>query len=260
MKIVLANQFKNEENRLEEWLLYNKALGITDFILVNDHSTDNSVKIIQSVKGVTVHILDSEYLPDNTMYSSIDTHKYQNGGGVAGTIAKNFRRIHDFCLKTYGKEVYLGFFDVDEFIFLDISKTTLLELIKTNIQNYAVLGISSTEVNCNTFNIDGSWLTLQNYTATSPKNQEISTRGGTAKSFQNLNYIDPTIFYRGHCSTDVGSIVHSGGVDISNIKYCPRESCAFLHFRKPMYSPEINRILCDTNYSYVKDIAMKAKL
>jgi hypothetical protein len=256
MKIVLANQFKNEEKRLEEWLLYNKALGVTDFILVNDHSTDNSLNIIKNIKGITVHVLTSEYPPDNRMYSSIDTQKYANGGWVAGTIAKNFIKIHEFCIKKYGREVFLGFFDVDEFIFFDTNKTTLLDLVKNNIENYPVFGLSSTEVNCDTFNVDGSWLTLQNYVATSPETQAISTRGGTAKVFQNLNYPDLTIFYKN--KNDVGGIVHCGGVEMSQVKYYPRELCAFLHFRKPMYSPEINRKLCNTNYTHVKDIALKA--
>jgi hypothetical protein len=255
MKIVLANQFKNEEKRLEEWLLYNKALGITDFILTNDHSTDNSVNIINSIKGITVHILNSEYPPDNRMHSSIDTNKYQ-AGYVAGIIGKNFVKMHNFCKEKYGKETFLGFFDVDEFIFFDTNKTTLLNLIQNNIENYAVLSLSSTEVDCNTFNVDGSWLTLQNHIAVSIENQAKCTRGSTTKSFQNLNYSDLSVFNKD--KNNIGAIVHSGGVEMSQLKYCPRELCSFLHFRKPMYSPEINRKLCNTNYPYVKDIAIKA--
>lgn len=261
MKIVLANQFKNEENRLQEWLMYNKALGITDFILVNDHSTDKSLDIIHSIDGITVHILDSQYEEDKKFRSSVDTQKYSTGGYVARVIYYNFMRIHDFCLETYGKEVYLGFFDVDEFIFFDTSKMTLLELLEDNIKNYAAFCISSVEVNNDTFKVDGSWLTLQNYLAISLENQQHSTRGSTIKSFQNLSYPDLTVFkkYRNIQPDPIGMFVHCGGVDIHNLKYCDRELCSFLHFRSPMYDPHINRKLCNKNYDEVKQISIRAK-
>ena len=52
MNIVLANQFKNEQNRLKEWLAYYKELKICDFILVDDHSSDNSLNEISKESAI----------------------------------------------------------------------------------------------------------------------------------------------------------------------------------------------------------------
>jgi hypothetical protein len=258
MKIVLANQFKNEQKRLKEWLLYYKSLGVCDFIFTDDHSTDDSLSIIKSISGINVDILKSEFEPDNKFFSSVDTDRYA-GTKVAGNIGENFIKMHDFCKKAHGNEVFLGFFDVDEFIFFDTSKTSLLNLIENNIQNCPVLCLNSTEVDCNTFDVDGSWLTLQNHKAVSRENAHLCTRVSTTKAFQNLSFQDSSVFIK-HRKTknNTGGFVHCGGVESHQINFYPRELCAFLHFRKPMYSPEINRKLCTKHYTWVDDIAKKA--
>lgn len=75
MRIILANQFKNESLRIVEWLEYHRDRGIHDFILVDDHSTDDSVQKIQSVKGISAKILSSE-LPPLEFLNSQDTEAY----------------------------------------------------------------------------------------------------------------------------------------------------------------------------------------
>ena len=121
--------------------------------------------------------------------------------------------------------------------------------------------MSSVEVDCNTFIVDGSWLTLQNHIAVSNVNQAKCTRGSTIKSFQNLNYPDLTVFtkHRNDKPDPIGCFVHHGGVEQQLLKYCPRDVASFLHFRKPMYDPQINRQLCNAEYAEVKKIALKAK-
>lgn len=258
MKIVLANQFKNEQRRLKEWLLYNKALGVTDFILVDDYSTDESVKIIKSIKGITVHILPS--LTEKTGYSgSADTNVYAGISHLAQNIVKNYKQIHKYCLDVYGKNVYLGFFDVDEFIFYkDYGTKSLLSVIQENIKDKPVMCLGSLEVNSDMFSLSkDEWLTQQTTTAMSFESKFQGTRKDTVKSFQNLSYNNLSVFYK-TSERLYGHHVHSGGVPPELCSFTPLETCAFLHYRMPIYHPEINKILCNTSYETVKQISTDA--
>lgn len=259
MKIVLCNQFKNESARLKEWLLYNKFLGISDFILIDDHSTDNSIEIIHSIKNINVHILKSQ--TQNLGYvNSNDTNSYAGNSDLAKNIIQNFKTAHSYCLSNYGKNTYLGFFDVDEFIFYkDYENIKITKIIESLIQDKPILCLGSLEVNSDLFSLESDeWVTQQSTNAISFENKKISTRAETVKSFQNLNYHDLSIFYKPPIKM-YGYHIHYGGGLPSECAYAPLESFAFLHYRKPMYNPEINKKLCVQNYDIVKNISKKAK-
>lgn len=258
MNIVLCNQFKNESLRLKEWLLYNKQLGINDFILIDDHSTDNSVKVIKSIKGINVHILQSQ--TEKLDYeSSKDTDVYAGISSLAKNIIQNFKIAHNYCLQKYGTNTYLGFFDVDEFIFYkNYESVKLVNLIEKLIQDKPVLSVGSLEVDSNLFQVTGEWVTQQTTKAVSFDNKKISTRADTVKSFQNLNYPDLSIFYKSPINL-YGYHIHYGGVSPSECSFSPLEECAFLHYRKPMYHPHINAKLCVADYKQVKQISTQAK-
>lgn len=258
MKIILANQFKNEQLRLKEWLLYNKALGITDFILVDDYSTDESVNIIKNIKDITVHILPS--MAEKTGYSgSVDTNVYAGISHLAQNMVMNYKQIHKYCLNTYGKEVYLGFFDVDEFIFYKEYKSKpLTSIIQENIKDNPVLCFGSLEVNSDLFDLNKSeWITQQTTTAMSFQSKFEGTRKDTVKAFQNLSYNNLNIFYK-TSERLYGHHIHSGGVPSDLCSFARLEDCAFLHYRQPIYHPEINKKLCNTSYGIVKEISNKA--
>ena len=91
MNIVIANQFKNESRRIPEWLEYYRDRGITEFVLVDDNSTDNSLEAINSVKGVNVSVLksDSTNLP---FQNSLDTERYKGDVSLAESISRNLEK------------------------------------------------------------------------------------------------------------------------------------------------------------------------
>jgi hypothetical protein len=257
MNIVLCNQFKNESLRLKEWLLYNKCLGIKDFILIDDHSNDDSVEIINSIDGINVHILKSQ--TEVLHYeNSKDTNNYAGMSNLAKNIITNFKMAHNYCLQKYGKNIYLGFFDVDEFIFYEnYYCVNLVNLIERLMGDKPVLSLGSLEVNSDLFEVTGQWVTKQTTKAISFDNKKISSRSETVKSFQNLNYSDMSVFYKTPMNL-YGHHIHYGGVNPHECAFAPLEECAFLHYRKPMYHPEINKKLCTQEYKLVKNISEKA--
>lgn len=50
MKIAIAAIVKNEATSLLEWIAYHRAVGITDFILVDNYSTDGTWELIKSLR------------------------------------------------------------------------------------------------------------------------------------------------------------------------------------------------------------------
>lgn len=258
MNIILCNQFKNEALRLKEWLLYNKEIGVSNFILINDHSTDDSIDIIKSIKDITVHIINAK-TPQTTFNNSRDTNSYQGDLTLAANLITHYRYAHNFCLNTYGRDTYLGFFDVDEFIFYpEYPNKNLLDIIENKFNNKPVLAIGSLEVDSNLFDVNVGYITKQTTRAMSFENKSKGTRYTTVKSFQNLQYNDLTIFYK-EPAHEYGHHIHHGGVRPDDASFMPLNECAFLHYRSPIYDPHINRPLCNIDYDKVKQISIKAE-
>lgn len=259
MKIILANQFKNESKRLKEWLLYHKFLGVNDFILVNDHSTDNSKEIIKNIPDITVHLLDSKLKEHTSFKSSEDTEKYM-GGGVPQIIFENFINIHDYCLKTYGKNVYLGFFDVDEFIYFNYKEYSFLQIIKKYLNENAVLSLDNFDVDSDRFDLNKGWVTQQTTRSMDFLNKKTTYRANTVKSFQNLNYNNLNVFKEllETPGCHIGTYIHGGGVKQNYVSYADNNELGFLHYRKPMYELHKNKHLCNKDYEMVKQISNEA--
>lgn len=246
MKIILANQYKNESSRIEEWIRYHKEIGIVDFVLVDDHSVDNSKDIAKSINDINIEILENEQA-ELSFNGGINTEKYRGSTQLAKTICNNFIRIHEYCYAKYGEEIIIGFFDIDEFIFsekeLDIPKT-----INDFIKDEPVISLYSLEVNSDKFEVGSEWITLQTTNSMSMENKLKSTRDTVIKSFQNLSFKNKIDFFT-PCFNfnnfyNYGAIIHNGGINDETKK--PHYSdLAFLHYRKPIYDPTKNIKLCD---------------
>jgi len=256
MKIILANQFKNESLRIEEWLRYHKELGFNDFVLMDDHSNDNSIEIAKSINGINVEVL-SRIDAELSFKGAVDTDLYRGNSNFAEMISRSFMIIHEHVYKKYGNNSIIGFFDIDEFIFseeeLDVIKTIVNE-----IKDLPVLSLWGFEVNSDKFQVNGKWITLQTTNSMSMNNKLKSTKSTNIKSFQNLMFKHKTNFFN-DCLTfkNYGGIIHNGGINDQN--YPPDCSkLAFLHYRKPIYDPIVNLPLCDKDYNIVEKIANKA--
>lgn len=190
MKIILANQFKNEGLRIVEWLEYYRDKGIKDFILVNDNSTDNSVQKINSVLDISVTILNSEF-PESNFVGSTQTERYKDNQDLQKSIVHNFNRVFSLVKSYNEKNIILGFIDVDEFIFSIEQGQNLSSLIAKFIKPYAVLSLSSYEVDSRLFDLQSGNLLGQCTKSMSTEKRFQCTRNWITKSF--INFASPKL-------------------------------------------------------------------
>lgn len=216
MRIILANQFKNESLRIVEWLEYHRDQGIYDFILVDDHSTDDSVQKIQSVKGISAKILSSE-LPPLEFLNSQDTEAYRGNERLAKVIVLNFNKVFQYVRQHYDQDTVLGFIDFDEFLFSDATHQSVANLIAENIKPYVVMSVSSFEVDSRKFNVADGPVLSQTTRSMSVKSRALSTRNFVVKSF--INFSSPNLRYAySSDQNEFWSQVHLSGMPLKTKK------------------------------------------
>jgi Glycosyl transferase family 2 len=215
MRIVLASQFKNEALRAVEWLEYYKARGITDFILCDDHSSDHSVELINSIDGIHVKHFSSLSIPTRFSGSS-DTELYKWDLEHPQNQHTNFRRMFAYACEHYGPDTAIGFLDMDEFIFTN-SDLPLVQVIGEKIQHYAVISICSFEVDSRTFEVTGNSLLAQSTLSMSVESRMHSTRRTSVKSMINLGH--PLSRYAfTEPIEEIGAGIHTAGLPLSSRK------------------------------------------
>ena len=216
MRIILANQFKNESLRIVEWLEYHRDQGIYDFILVDDHSTDDSVEKIKSVTGIRATVLPSE-LPPLKFMNSQDTEAYRGNERLAKVIVLNFNKVFQYVKEHYHQNTVLGFIDFDEFLFADASQKSVATLIAENIESYAVMSVSSFEVDSRKFHVTNGSVLKQTTRSMSVKSRALSTRNFVVKSF--INFSSPNLKYAySSDQNEFWSQVHLSGMPLRTKK------------------------------------------
>ena len=274
MRIVLANQFKNEAHRLKEWILFHKEQGIKDFVLMNDGSSDNFQEQISEIKNVNVVVLNSQE-PTTAYKNSENTQNYAGNVTLAHSISLNFKKIMEYVRKEIGDDAVLGYFDVDEFVF---SETSTIQDCFEAYKNFAMICVFSYEVNSNLFDPYKPWVTLQTTRSFSDENRSLGSRNQTTKTFCNLRHKDRDLFFTIPASSlYYGGIIHTGGTPGSywnpnNLDkiypefqtenrciFSDTKKLKFLHYRKPAYDLDHNIKYFDKDYPIVERISLKAK-
>lgn len=272
MRIVLANQFKNEAHRLREWVLFHKEQGISDFVLMNDNSSDDYLDKLSKIKKTNIAILKSE--ESTTVYkNSEETNNYAGNLTLARSLSLNFKKILDYVKKEIGTDVVLGYFDVDEFIF---SETSNIHDVLESYKNFSMTSVFSYEVDSNRFDPNKPWVTLQTTRSFSDENRIKGSRNQTVKTFCNLRHPDKNIFFTSG-ESDYGGNIHLGGVNPTywnpnkvekmypefqtenRCIFSDTKKLKFLHYRKPAYDLEHNIKYFDKDYPNVERISLKAK-
>ncbi len=96
--------FKNEEDIIEEWIMHHKREGVTEFILIDNDSTDNSPTLARKYPEVTI-IKDSR-CPFN----------------CTDNISHQTQMVTDACKKAKSDWLIVG--DLDEFWYIPKGKIT----------------------------------------------------------------------------------------------------------------------------------------
>lgn len=117
MNIAIATMTRNQGSRLEEWIKYHSSIGFNKFIIFLDNCTDNSYEILKSIEGIDIDIYAT---------SEIDKAEYVNLHWIARS-----HKMYDYTIKSYRHLDWIGFIEVDEFIFLQKDDLDLLSLLRS---------------------------------------------------------------------------------------------------------------------------------
>lgn len=272
MRIVIANQFKNESKRLRDWLEYYRDRGVTEFVLFDDHSTDGSREVIESVDGIHAVVMNSPF-DALSFHNGKDTEAYKGDVSLALAISSNFRIIHNFVKKNYGPNTLLGFFDVDEYI-VGYDKD-LGKIIRSVASDWLMTSLCSFEIDSDYIDLNSDVPMIKQTTrTTSTINRTRCTRSTTVKSFINLGREDSNLAFSAPIDA-VGESIHCCGIPSWHLYFneknqsvrghyknqpqtddegysvdgrlllAPPNVLKFLHYRKPAYDLETNKPLFD---------------
>ena len=114
MRVAIAAIAKNEALYLREWLAYHVLLGISDFIIYDNESTDDTSVILREAQNCK--IITRTW--DTVEGSSPQISAYND-------IVKKYSSFYDFCF----------FIDIDEFLLptADLNITTILSQLSSEV-------------------------------------------------------------------------------------------------------------------------------
>ena len=91
----ICNQFRNEKNKIKDWVLYNIEEGFNTFILFDDHSTDDSEEIVRDTiekcdKDIKLYYQYTDNNQEKKYESCLSTDEYQNDSSLHARVSRSF--------------------------------------------------------------------------------------------------------------------------------------------------------------------------
>jgi len=115
VNIAIATMTKNQGSRLEEWVRYHFSIGFSKFIIFLDSCTDTSYETLKALEGVDIDVYN--------------TSEIEDGEHLKLTWIKRSHKMYDYTIKSYSHLDWIGFIEVDEFIFLQNNNLDFLSLL-----------------------------------------------------------------------------------------------------------------------------------
>jgi len=139
----ICTQYRNEANKLKPWILYHKEQGFNTFILYDDNSSDESIKICNNIAvnhNVNIILNQSDSKTETTYSSSLQTEEYQKDVSLNKRIARSFLNGFEIFknLSLNSNNSFCAFIDVDECLTTDSTNNivdvinNLFDIQKTN--------------------------------------------------------------------------------------------------------------------------------
>jgi len=113
----LITQLRNEEVKIEKWLLYNFAEGIDHAIIFDDQSTDRTIEILKNFPKDKITILPTDGIGEKKRSHS-----------EAMRVCRSFNKGLQYVRKKYPGDHQIAFFDCDEFVTSDKNDQTFVLL------------------------------------------------------------------------------------------------------------------------------------
>ena len=128
-EVCIAAMFQNESRFLKEWIDYHQSVGVKQFILYNNNSTDDYLEILAPyISSSNVILIDwpSEHEANDFIH-----HNFEVQIG-AYNHALEFVR---------GKYEWLALIDIDEYI-VPVNESTIIKTLKKHFSRFAGLSIN----------------------------------------------------------------------------------------------------------------------
>lgn len=114
MNIAISTMTKNQSSRLVEWVNYHQKLGFNKFIFYLDNCTDNSIDVLSNIYDVDIDIYKTENIDKN----------HQSNDWISRS-----HRMYNHTLLNYSNYDWIGFIEVDEFIFPQVTNQSLIDFL-----------------------------------------------------------------------------------------------------------------------------------
>lgn len=151
----ICTQYRNEENKLKPWILYHAEQGFNTFILYDDHSSDNSVTILQNISekyDINIIVNKTDVI-EKTYSSALQTEEYHQDIPLNKRIARSFLygfnifNELNYCIKENNKS-FCAFIDIDECLSTDTNKSVVETInLLFDLQDTNHLYVPSFDVN-----------------------------------------------------------------------------------------------------------------
>lgn len=157
----ICTQFRNESNKISQWILYNIEEGFNTFILFDDNSSDDSEKIVKNTinscnKNINLVYTSLEKSTTVKLYDScLSTNEYQFDISLQERISQSFLKGFEIFKSLSNKQElnYCCFVDIDEILISD-SEETVTEVIKNNFDKKKVQHLYVQSYDVNTVNLE----------------------------------------------------------------------------------------------------------
>ena len=164
---------KNQHADMKEWLTYHEMMGVSQFYVFDDQSTplmNDSLQGYIDNRLVTYHVVDAT-MRYNGPYRQLS--------------------VYDRCLTDYGsKHVFMGFIDVDEFLFLrDPNVQSIPELLH-DYEAYGGLGVNWVLFGTSGHSSRPSGNTMANYWRCAPAEHKHNLHIKTIANTQYANWAE----------------------------------------------------------------------
>lgn len=213
----ICTQFRNESNKISTWITYNIKEGFNTFILFDDHSSDDSEKIVKDIidsySDVRLIYLQTDNYNNSQLYENcLSTNEYREDSSLQRRISQSFLRgFETFKSLCNNEELnYCCFVDIDEILTTN-SKNIITEVIENNLSKRDVEHLYVQSYDVNTVNLETDKNIFQN------ENTKYRWSNKNRLEFLNgvYSYRGKSIVTDKHnfiCSSeDFWSIIHCGG-------------------------------------------------